>query len=174
MDIGPDKHVLWKTDLTPGHSSPAIVGDKIFLTAVREKEHLETICLDRATGIVLGRVEAPHKTLEKIHGIGCYAQQSPAADADRVVVLFGSSGLYCYDHGGKELWHVPMGPFNDEFGAMGGSTCGRAGTCTVLAKRVNDWYNRARKIAIYSPAEQPHGDGRNGARDDGGDGGKHR
>lgn len=116
-DIGPDKHVVWKTELPPGHSSPAIVGDKIFLTAVRDKEHLETICLDRASGKILWRVEAPHKTLEKIHGIGSYAQPSPAADAERVVVLFGSSGLYCYDHDGQKLWHRPMGPFNDEFGA---------------------------------------------------------
>jgi len=115
--IGPEELVLWKTELPPGHSSPAIVGDKIFLTAVREKEHLETICLDRATGQVLWRVEAPHNTLEKIHGIGSYAQPSPAADSERVVVLFGSSGLYCYDHGGQQLWHKPMGPFNDEFGA---------------------------------------------------------
>jgi hypothetical protein len=27
-DIGPEKHVLWKTELPPG-TSPAIVGDKI-------------------------------------------------------------------------------------------------------------------------------------------------
>jgi outer membrane protein assembly factor BamB len=116
-EIGPDKHVVWKAELPPGHSSPAIVGDKIFLTAVREKEHLETIALDRGSGKVLWRVKAPHKTLEKIHGIGSYAQPSPAADAERVVVLFGSSGLYCYDHAGQELWKQPMGPFNDEFGA---------------------------------------------------------
>jgi len=31
--IGPGKHVLWKTALPPGHSSPAIGGDRIFLTA---------------------------------------------------------------------------------------------------------------------------------------------
>ncbi len=117
VKIGPEEGVLWKAELPPGHSSPAIVGNKIFLTAVREKEHLETICLDRATGTVLWRVEAPHKTLEKIHGIGSYAQPSPAADSERVVVLFGSSGLYCYDHAGRELWHEAMGPFNDEFGA---------------------------------------------------------
>ncbi|MEX2172925.1 MAG: PQQ-binding-like beta-propeller repeat protein, partial [Pirellulaceae bacterium] len=116
-DIGPDKHVLWKTELPPGHSSPAIVGDKIFLTAVRDKEHLETICLDRVSGKILWRAEAPHQSLEKIHGIGSYAQPSPAADAERVVVLFGSSGLYCYDHAGKPLWQRPMGPFNDDFGA---------------------------------------------------------
>lgn len=116
-DIGPDKHVLWKTELPPGHSSPAIVGNKIFVTAVREKEHLETIALDRASGKILWRTEAPHKSLEKIHSIGSYAQPSPAADEERVVSMFGSSGLYCYDHAGQQLWHVEMGPFNDEFGA---------------------------------------------------------
>jgi outer membrane protein assembly factor BamB len=116
-DIGPESQVLWKTALPPGHSSPAIVGDKIFLTAVSDKQHLETICLDRGSGSILWRAEAPHQTLEKIHGIGSYAQPSPAADSERVVVLFGSSGLYCYDHAGKLLWRRAMGPFNDEFGA---------------------------------------------------------
>jgi outer membrane protein assembly factor BamB len=116
-DIGPESHVLWKTPLPPGHSSPAIVGSRIFLTAVRDKEHLETICLDRATGQILWRKEAPHAALEQIHGIGSYAQPSPAADAERVVAMFGSSGLYCYTHEGRDVWHVPMGPFNDEFGA---------------------------------------------------------
>ena len=116
-EIGPNKNVLWKTELPPGHSSPAIVGSRIFLTAVRDKQQLETICLERTTGKLLWRVTAPHKTLEQIHGIGSYAQSSPAADDRRVVVLFGSSGLYCYDHGGNELWHKEMGPFNDEFGA---------------------------------------------------------
>src|SRR5436305_8027432 len=116
-DIGPDKHVLWKIELPPGHSSPAIVGERIFLTAVRDKERLETLCLDRASGKILWRIEAPHKTLEQIHGIGSYAQASPAADSQCVVAMFGSSGLYCYDHAGRELWHRDMGPFNDEFGA---------------------------------------------------------
>jgi outer membrane protein assembly factor BamB len=116
-NIDREQHVLWQTELPPGHSSPAIVGDKIFLTAVRDGEHLETICLDRASGKILWRVEAPHTSLEKIHGIGSYAQPSPTADAERVVVMFGSSGLYCYDHDGKELWKHAMGPFNDEFGA---------------------------------------------------------
>ena len=116
-DIGPESHVLWKTALPPGHSSPAIVGDKIFLTAVSDKDRLETICLDRKTGSILWRAHAPHETLEKIHGIGSYAQPSPAADGERVVALFGSSGLYCYDHAGQPLWRRAMGPFNDEFGA---------------------------------------------------------
>jgi len=34
-----------------------------------------------------------------------------------VVVLFGSSGLYCYDRDGQLLWKRAMGPFNNGFGA---------------------------------------------------------
>jgi len=117
VEIGPDRGVRWRTALPPGHSSPVVIGEKIFLTAVRDQEHLETVCLERATGKILWRVEAPHQQLEQIHGIGSYAQPTPAADETRVVVLFGSCGLFCYDHAGQLLWHQPMGPFNDEFGA---------------------------------------------------------
>jgi hypothetical protein len=45
--IGPGKHVVWKTALPPGHSSPVIGGDHIFLTAF-EGDKLFTLALDRA------------------------------------------------------------------------------------------------------------------------------
>ena len=35
-EIGPEKNVLWKAELPPGHSSPALVGDAIFVTGVRD------------------------------------------------------------------------------------------------------------------------------------------
>lgn len=117
LEVGPEKNVLWKIPLMPGHSSPAIVKNRIFLTGVRDKEKLLTFALDRATGAALWEQEAPHKTLEKIHSIGSYAQSSPAADDERVVSFFGSSGLYCYDHDGKLLWKKEMGPFPNDFGA---------------------------------------------------------
>jgi outer membrane protein assembly factor BamB len=124
--IGPERGVLWSTTLPPGHSSPVIWGERIFVTAVRD-EQLWTIGLDRGTGAVLWQVEAPHQSLEKIHNIGSHAQPSPATDGERVVSFFGSSGLWCYDTAGNELWHKSMGPFNNEFGA---------GTSPIL---VDDW-----------------------------------
>lgn len=114
--IGPDRNVLWKTALPPGHSSPVIAGDRIFLTAVRDKK-LFTLGIDRATGKVLWQAEAPYKRAEKIHQIGSLAQSTPATDGSLVVSLFGSCGLFCYDKNGKRLWHVPMGPFKNDFGA---------------------------------------------------------
>ena len=62
------------------------------LTGVRDKEHLETLALDRATGKILWRVEAPHKTLEKIHGIGNGAERG-GVDARRLVVKFLEQGF---------------------------------------------------------------------------------
>jgi hypothetical protein len=38
-EIGPDKNVLWKAPLPPGHSSPVVHGDRIYLTAVKDKKH---------------------------------------------------------------------------------------------------------------------------------------
>src|SRR5205823_4121799 len=116
QEIGPGTNEIWKTSLAPGHSSPIVMNNRIFLTAVRD-EKLITLGLDRETGVVQWEAEAPYEKLEAIHRIGSYAQSTPCADRDRVISFFGSSGLYCYDHSGKQLWNRPMGPFVNDFGA---------------------------------------------------------
>jgi outer membrane protein assembly factor BamB len=115
-DIGPERNVIWKTDLPPGHSSPVIHGDHIYLTAVRGPALL-TLALDRKTGKVIWQAEAPHQQFEKIHKIGSHAQSTPVTDGQHVLSFFGSCGLFCYDPDGKLLWQRPMGPFKSEFGA---------------------------------------------------------
>ena len=67
-EIGPSTNVLWKTALPPGHSSPILVGDRIYLTCVRQKR-LVTIALDRKSGKVLWEVEADAKTLERVRAL---------------------------------------------------------------------------------------------------------
>jgi outer membrane protein assembly factor BamB len=114
--IAPDRNVVWKQALPPGHSSPVVFGDRIYLTAVRQSK-LVTMGLDRASGKTLWEAEASYGKLEKIHQIGSHAQCSPATDGARVVSFFGSSGLYCYDSDGRLLWKRPMGPFRNDFGA---------------------------------------------------------
>jgi outer membrane protein assembly factor BamB len=115
-EIAPDKNVVWKVALPPGHSSPVVFGDRIYLTAVRG-EQLLTLGLDRLTGKVLWEAEAPHEKLEQVHKIGSHAQPTPATDGQIVVSFFGSCGLFCYDTSGRLLWTRPMGPFNNDFGA---------------------------------------------------------
>jgi outer membrane protein assembly factor BamB len=114
--IGPDRGIVWKTPLPPGHSSPIILGDRIYLTAARDKA-LVTIALDRGSGKVLWEAEAPYKHLEKLHAISSPAQCTPVSDGRLVISFFGSSGLCCYDRDGKLQWHLPLGPYKNELGA---------------------------------------------------------
>ena len=58
VEFGPARNVVWKTAVPPGNSSPSVAGDKIFLTAF-ENDKLFTIALNRATGRILWRREAP-------------------------------------------------------------------------------------------------------------------
>jgi outer membrane protein assembly factor BamB len=116
VQIGPEQNILWQTALPPGHSSPVLYGDRIYLTGVRGKA-LVVIALDQKSGALLWETQVPHKELEKIHSIGSYAQSTPVTDGNSVISFFGSSGLICHDRTGKLLWHLPMGPFKNDFGA---------------------------------------------------------
>ena len=110
VNFGPDKNMLWKTEVPPGHSSPCIWGDHIFLTAVNEGgKSLETLCLNRKDGSILWRTAAPHMEFEKsLHQFSSAASSTPATDGDRVYVYFGAYGTVAYDFAGKEVWNRPM------------------------------------------------------------------
>lgn len=115
-EVGPEKNVVWKAVLPPGHSSPVVVGDRVYVTGERDGKLL-TIALDRATGKPLWEVAAPHEKLEEVHNVGNHAQATPAATEEHVYSFFGSGGLFCHDREGNQVWHLPMGPFKNDFGA---------------------------------------------------------
>ena len=50
--VRPDKNLLWKLELPQGHSSPILLGDRLYVTGLRAGL-LVTIAVDRATGRVL-------------------------------------------------------------------------------------------------------------------------
>jgi outer membrane protein assembly factor BamB len=127
VHFGPRTNAAWRTELPPGHSSPVIFGDRIYVTAaqpgtrkdvgvgkmVDEGGRLFTICLDRTTGAVLWRREAPRPRLEQYQPTNSPASPSPAADAGGVYIFFGDYGLLAYSPDGKERWKLPLGPFNN-------------------------------------------------------------
>ena len=106
VKVGPDR-VAWKQPVPPGLSSPALSKRRIFLTAFDEGR-LVTLAFDKATGKRLWRREAPEVPLEKVHQANGHATPTPWVDEDRVFVFFGSYGLLCYDHDGKETWKKPI------------------------------------------------------------------
>ena len=118
-EFGPEKNVVWKTELPFGHSSPVLTRDRIFLTAVRG-DRLVTICLDRRTGRILWERQAPRPRVEKLDTRNGPAGPTPATDGTNVYVFFADFGLLSYDMEGRERWRVPLGPFNNLYG-MGAS-----------------------------------------------------
>lgn len=116
IEFGPDRNVVWKTALPPGHSSPAIAGDKIFLTGY-EHDKLFTFALARSTGRILWRREAPRNRKQEIQRpANGPASGSPVSEGKNVFVFFQDFGLLAYGPDGNELWRIPLGPFNNPFG----------------------------------------------------------
>jgi outer membrane protein assembly factor BamB len=83
-------------------------------------EKLVTLCLDRATGRVLWRREAPRGRKQEMHVKNHPASPSPVSDGQNVYSFFTDFGLISYGPDGNERWRLPLGPFNNPFG-MGAS-----------------------------------------------------
>ena len=106
------KNVVWRTALPLGHSSPVFTAGRIFVTAFEGKTLL-TICLERASGKVLWRREAPREREEYFEHTNGPASPSPVTDGANVYVFFGDFGLLSYGPEGDERWRLPLGPFNN-------------------------------------------------------------
>ncbi|HJT33275.1 MAG TPA: PQQ-binding-like beta-propeller repeat protein [Pirellulales bacterium] len=108
VEFGPDKNVKWKVPVPPGISSPIVAGELLVITAFDDGK-LYTIAYRRADGSEAWRAEAPAEKIEAYHKVeGSPAASTPATDGQRIVSYFGSCGLFCYDHSGKELWRFEM------------------------------------------------------------------
>lgn len=131
------ENVAWKTEIPGwGWSSPVVWGNKVFLTTVvsdkqEENEspraglylgrgrrnipegvhHWWVYCLDLESGTVLWKHEA-HQGKPKVgrHPKSTYAAETPTTDGERLYVLFGDLGLFCYDLDGKPLWSQLIEP----------------------------------------------------------------
>lgn len=117
------ENIVWKTPLPgAGASSPIVFRDRIYLTAYTGffvpgedegrpenlKRHL--IAIDRKTGKVLWDTAIPAKLPEedriRDHG---FAANTPAADEQHVYVFFGKTGVFAFDHDGKQVWQADVG-----------------------------------------------------------------
>jgi outer membrane protein assembly factor BamB len=118
-EFGPAKNLVWRLALPPGHSSPILFGDRIYLTAFRGND-LVTFAIDRAAGKILWERKAPSVMPKIIDKRNNPASPSPAVDATGVYVFFPDYGLIAYDAAGTERWKMPLGPFTNIYG-MGAS-----------------------------------------------------
>ena len=122
-EVRPDTNVAWKVALPAGFSSPIVSDTSVFVTA-SEDNRLYTISLDRQTGKINWKAEAPRTVITKPAGPNSPVSPSPVTDGNNVYVFFDSFGLLSYDSTGKERWRYEIGAVNLPYGA---------GTSPILA-----------------------------------------
>lgn len=104
--FGPEKRV-WIAEVPPGHSSPVVWGDRIFLTGV-EGAKAVMVCFDPADGRERWRAEVPGELAENVHRTSSPVAATPVSDGNRVVGYFPGFGLLAWDMDGKEVWRRPL------------------------------------------------------------------
>jgi outer membrane protein assembly factor BamB len=124
------ENVLWKVPL-PGveekakqdqnQSSPIVAGGRVFVAVSywpagkTEKDYPEhhVVCYDAADGKVRWDVKVEPGPWKLTDLRGGYTAPTPAADAERVYVTFGSSVLAALDvRDGKQIWRQEITPYN--------------------------------------------------------------
>lgn len=117
------ENIVWKADLPgPGASSPIVFQDRIYLTCYSGfyipgesggsqedlKRHL--MAVRRSDGGVIWdqavAAKLPEEDRIRDHG---FAANTPAVDDERIYVFFGKTGVFAFDHGGKQLWQTDVG-----------------------------------------------------------------
>jgi outer membrane protein assembly factor BamB len=119
LEFGPQKNLIWRLPLPPGHSSPILQGDRIYLTGFRG-DALSTFAIDRINGRIIWEREAPTVKTKIVDKRNNPASPSPAVEENGVYVFFPDYGLVAYDASGRQLWTMTLGPFNNIYG-MGAS-----------------------------------------------------
>jgi outer membrane protein assembly factor BamB len=118
------ENVHWKVPLFgAGVSTPAVWGERIFLTASdgRLNDRLHVLCYHRADGRLLWHRKFFGSAVpEGQFPPGGMAVPSPATDGQRVYVLFGTGDLICLDLDGKPVWMRSLAqeyePFRNRWG----------------------------------------------------------
>ena len=132
-NVASGENLLWQTPLPGlGHASPIVWEDRIYVaTAVRpgakaelkvglygdgasysEKEphQWRLLCVEKTSGRILWDklgVEAVPRV--ERHTKATHCNSTPATDGTRIVALFGSEGLFCFDMEGQRLWQKDLG-----------------------------------------------------------------
>lgn len=130
--------IRWQTPI-PGlaHASPIIWGERVYVAtavqagqaalkvglygnieSVKESDPVQwrLLALDKSTGRVVWNTLALEAVPRvKRHTKATHCNSTPATDGQRIVAIFGSEGLFCFDSAGELLWKKDLGPMDSGY-----------------------------------------------------------
>lgn len=99
----------WQRPLPPGHSSPVIWGNQLFITGFDEAAGaLEVHSLRVRDGEPRWRYAIRLPVIEKTHAVSNPATATAVVDEKHVYVYAGSYGVVALRHDGTMAWSVPL------------------------------------------------------------------
>jgi outer membrane protein assembly factor BamB len=137
-DVGSGENIRWHAAI-PGlaHSSPIIWGNIIYVTTAvgagdqdvkvglygdimpandQESHQWRLLALEKDTGrIVWDKLACQGIPRGKRHPKSTHCNSTPATDGERIVAIFGSEGLFCFDRAGNLSWKKDLGPMKSGY-----------------------------------------------------------
>jgi outer membrane protein assembly factor BamB len=100
--------VVWRLELPgPAGSTPAVWGDRVFVTSSAPGDELMVICISR-DGRELWRRKVASSNRDYRGDEGNSAAPSPSTDGKHVWAFFGTGHFACFDLEGKPIWETNL------------------------------------------------------------------
>jgi outer membrane protein assembly factor BamB len=151
--------VRWRAPI-PGlaHASPIVWDNRVYVaTAVRpgiadlkvglygdiksandqDSHQWRLLSIDLSSGKVLWDKPA-HESIPRVkrHTKASHCNSTPATDGKRIVALFGSEGLFCFDMEGRLIWKSDLGPMDSGYFMVPSAQWGFASSPVIHEGRV--------------------------------------
>ncbi len=158
-DVEKKENLAWRTAI-PGlaHAAPIIWGDRVYVTtAVGPKESelkvglygdikaaddneahtWRVLAIEKKTGKVIWD-KAGHQAVPRVkrHTKASHNNSTPVTDGERIVTIFGSEGLFCFDTNGELMWKKDLGPMDSGFFAVKDAQWGFASSPVIHEGKV--------------------------------------
>jgi outer membrane protein assembly factor BamB len=121
MKWSPSDNVVWEVEVPGrGHSSPIVVGDRVFVTTSDEANSVQSLlAFARVDGVLQWNKQIHRGRLPTSHEKGSHASSTPACDGDQVFTVFAvDDGIWvsAVSITGEILWQKKIGGFLSRHG----------------------------------------------------------
>lgn len=128
INWGDDTNVLWKAEVPGrGHSSPTVIGDRIFITTASMAEITQSVlCYNRITGEQEWATTVHEGGLtRRIHGNNSRASHTVATNGEHLFCMFVNNAevmLTKLTLDGEQVWQKSYGRFKSKYGFGAGAS----------------------------------------------------